>query len=174
LLWFTHEIVLQRRVPVRPRPEKVRKATQSEGLLEEDKAIVNEIVDGLVEGTRDDPKEQDGTPLKYNTVRLWVSAVMDLYHLQIAQGLHSLPSPKGYGVKGTLKDVQAKSFQRIRELHEDRALNTILDSYTKEDLHAFVSWCWQKATIKDVESHQRTLLDFLIGHYFLVRGDVQN
>jgi hypothetical protein len=168
LLWFTNEIVLERRVRL---PKTAQSVTQSEGLLEEDTALVHEIVDGLVEGTKDNPKEQDGTPLKYNTVRLWVSAVMDLYHVQIARGLHSLPSPKGFGVKGALKDVQAKTFQRIRELHEDRALNTILDSYTKEDLHAFVSWCWQKATVKDVESYQRTLLDFLMGHYFLVRGD---
>ena len=168
LLWFTNEIVLERRVRL---PKTAQSATQSEGLLEEDTALVHEIVDGLVEGTKDNPKEQDGTPLKYNTVRLWVSAVMDLYHVQIARGLHSLPSPKGFGVKGALKDVQAKTFQRIRELHEDRALNTILDSYTKEDLDAFVSWCWHKATVKDVESYQRTLLDFLMGHYFLVRGD---
>lgn len=170
LLWFTNEIVLQRKVPVRSKPPKSQKV-RSKGLLEEDQALVHEIVDGFVGGTQDSPTEQDGTPLKYNTVRMWVSAIMDLYHLQIAQGLHSLPSPKGYGVKGTLKDVRAKSFQRIRELHEDRALNTLLDSYSNEDLRAFVSWCWGKATIKDVEPYMRTLLDFLMGHYFLVRGD---
>jgi hypothetical protein len=42
------------------------------------------------------------------TVRIWVSAMMGLYYFLIAQKLHSLSSPKDYGVIGTLENVQTK------------------------------------------------------------------
>jgi hypothetical protein len=44
-----------------------------------------------------------------------------------------------------------------------------MDGYSHEDMFAFVRSCFQKR--KSHEQHLRTALDFLIGHYFLLRGD---
>jgi hypothetical protein len=47
-------------------------------------------------------EESGATPLKYNTAKTYISAVMDLYNQQIARGNHSYPNPRGFGVRGHL------------------------------------------------------------------------
>jgi len=99
------------------------------------------------------------------------AAVIDLYNVQIARHQHSNPHPRGFAVRSALKDVQSRAWKRIRESHEDRAVNTLLDAYTPGDLQNFVRHCWTAGTRANVDSYMRTLLDFLVGHFFLVRGE---
>ena len=63
------------------------------------------------------------------------------------------------------------AFKRVRALHEDRAINSILDSYTPEVMTAFVRDTWSGERF--VEQRLRTLLDFLWGHHLLLRGQLR-
>ena len=93
---------------------------------------------------------------------------MDLYNQQIARGDHTY---RGFGVRGHLKDLRATAFERIRALHEDRAIGSILDSYTPDVMMAFVRELWSGN--RYVDQRLRTLLDFLGGHHLLLRGQLQ-
>ena len=194
LLWFLHDIVLTKRVPpkkkaldqetVKKQAKRDRKALEEAmeetrgGLIESDERLTNEICEEVIntyeEGVAEassNSTNSEGAPLKYDTVKSYVSAIMDLYHYQLAMKLHSNPSPRGYGVRAVLKDIQMTTWRRIRERHEDRAIGTVLDSYTRDDLLAFVNACWQEGHSKhSVSQYSRTLLDFLIGHCFMCRG----
>src|SRR6266498_4751164 len=72
-------------------------------------------------------------------------------------------------VKGFLRLIRDNVWKVTREGYEDRALNLIMDGYTYEDIFVFVRNCYQKD--KSSERYLRTALDFLIGYYFLLRGD---
>ena len=43
------------------------------------------------------PAAEEGNPLKHSTAEVWVSAVIDLYNVQIAKGQHSYPHPEPEG-----------------------------------------------------------------------------
>ena len=96
---------------------------------------------------------------------------MDLYNQQIALKLHEYPNPRGFGVRGHLKDLQASTHARVRAHHEDRAIGTILDSYTPEIIRNFIEKCWERT--KYTKPYLRTIVDFLIGYYFFLRGQLR-
>ena len=129
-------------------------------------ALFDDGVEAYIEGdTR--------TPLQNNSVRGYVSAVMDLYNEQVTLGRNTNPSPRGIGVKAQLAALRAQRWERTRALHEDRAVGTILDSFTPAELTDFASFCWEKHNghYRSSEQYLRTLTDFLTGHYFLTRGE---
>jgi hypothetical protein len=64
-------------------------------------------------------------------------------------------------VKGFLRSIRENVWKTTREAHEDRALNSVMDGYSHEDMFAFVRNCFQRR--KSHEQHLRTALDFLIG-----------
>ena len=189
LIWFTQEVVLTRRVKAKGRKQKKDDQQRAEDvdLVEEDRAVVEATVESYRRGIlgpdeveaeaaaaaeeAEEEEEEEGNPLKHSTVEVWVSAVIDLYNVQIAKHQHSNPHPRGFAVRSALKDVQSRAWKRIRESHEDRAVNTLLDAYTPGDLQNFVRHCWTAGTRANVDSYMRTLLDFLVGHFFLVRGE---
>ena len=187
LIWFTQEVVLTRRVKAKGRKQKKDDQQRAEDvdLVEEDRAVVEATVESYRRGilgpdeveadeaaaAEEEEEEAEGNPLKHSTVEVWVSAVIDLYNVQIAKHQHSNPHPRGFAVRSALKDVQSRAWKRIRESHEDRAVNTLLDAYTPGDLQNFVRHCWTAGTRANVDSYMRTLLDFLVGHFFLVRGE---
>jgi hypothetical protein len=180
LIWFTQEVILAQKVKQKCRKQKQddQMRLENSSLVEEDKALVEATALAYqqgVQGVFDDPGNDEGSPLKHSSVVVWVSAIVDLYNIQIAKGLHSNPHPRNFAVRNTLKMVQSTAWRRIRELHEDRAVNTILDAYTTQELQNFVRHCWSAPAITklNVDSYSRTLLDFLIGHYFLVRGELR-
>jgi centromere DNA-binding complex CBF3 subunit-like protein len=67
--------------------------------------------------------------------------------------------------------LRASAFERIRALHEDRAIGSILDSYTPDVMMAFVREPWSGNLY--VDQRLRTLLDFLGGHHLLLRGQLR-
>ena len=183
--------MLTRRVKAKGRKQKKDDQQRAEDvdLIEEDRAVVEATVESYRRGILGPDEEEEaaeaaeaaeegekgekakGDPLKHNTVEVWVSAIIDLYNVQVAKQLHSNPHPRGFAVRSALKDVQSRAWKRIRESHEDRAVNTSLDAYTPEDLQNFVRHCWTAGNRANVDSYMRTLLDFLVGHFFLVRGE---
>ncbi|KAN0087238.1 Transcriptional activator of glycolytic enzymes domain containing protein [Elaphomyces granulatus] len=177
LIWFT-QVVLTRRVKEKGRKQKkdAQQRAEDVDLVEEDRAVVEATVESYRRGIlgpdeAEVAEEVEGNPLKHSTVEVWVSAIIDLYNVQIAKHQHSNPHPRGFTVRSALKDVQSRAWKRIRESHEDRVINTLLDAYTPEDLQNFVRHCWTAGTRANVDSYMRTLLDFLVGHFFLVRGE---
>jgi len=108
-------------------------------------------------------------PLQYNSVRGYVSAVMDLFNEQMTS-----PSPRGIGVKAQLAALRAQRWERTRALHEGRAVGTILNNFTPAELTDFAS-CWEKhnSHYHSSEQYLRTLTNFLIGHYFLSQEELR-
>ena len=94
---------------------------------------------------------------------------MKFYQIQIAQGVNTYSSPRNMVVKGFLRLIRDNVWKVIREGHEDRALNLIMDNYIYEDIFAFVRNCYQKD--KSFKRHLRTAFDFFISHYFLLYND---
>ena len=161
LLMFTQEVVLK--IVVKKGKGQVEETDENES-----ERLAEEAADAIDASANPDPA---GAPLKYNTARGYISAVLDIYNRQIALKLHNNPNPRGLGVKGHLKELQASTHERIRAHHEDRAIGTILDGYSLDTLRAFVERCWEPTT--RVEPYLRTSLDFLIGHFYLLRGQLR-
>jgi hypothetical protein len=84
LLMFTQRVVLKIVVP------KTGKG-QAEGTNESER-LAEEAADAIDANASPDPT---GAPLKYNTARGYISAVLDLYNRQIALKLHNNPNPRG-------------------------------------------------------------------------------
>jgi hypothetical protein len=180
LLLFTQNVVLKITVPPTKKKNNKRKlkaveADDASCSSDENNDEAQEGGRGLeaaaqaIDETADDQPE--GALLKYNSAKGYISAILDLYNQQIARGEHQNPNPRGLGVRGHLKDLRAATFARIRALHEDRAIGTIVDSYSPDLMHRFVEHCW--STTSWVEPRLRTALDFLIGHFFLLRGQLR-
>jgi hypothetical protein len=170
LLAFVQQVVMKRRVEKKKRRKATAKKEDIEEISVEDEADAA-IIDSLQHLDLPDPEFHEGAPLKYHTIRSYVSAIMELYQIQVAQGLNPHLSPRNMAVKGFLRSIRDNVWKATREGHEDRALNSIMDGYTHEDISAFVRNCYQKK--KSSERHLRTALDFLIGHYLLLRGDIR-
>jgi hypothetical protein len=128
--------------------------------------VAADVIDGVL-----GPNGQGSAPLKYNTAKGYITGITDLYNQQIARGDHTYPNPRGFGVRGHLKDLRAGVFQRLRSRHEDRAIGSILDAYTPEVLTAFVKKMWSGK--RSIDQRLRTLVDFLVGHHFLLRGQLR-
>jgi hypothetical protein len=79
-----------------------------------------------------------GTHLKYNTARGYINIIINIYHSQIALGLHNYSNPRDMRIKAYLKKIQAGYYRRIRIRHKDRVIKTILDNITHEKLRKFV------------------------------------
>jgi hypothetical protein len=120
----------------------------------------------------------DGEPeselrLMYNSVRGYVSAIMELWKHQVAEKKHSAPSPHNVAVKALQTSVARGQHQRRREEFEDRGLCTIKDGYTAKQLPDMTKAVWSNALgPRTPEQSFRTNLDFLLGHAMLLRqGD---
>jgi len=175
LLLFTQEVVLKIRVPPTKKNNKRKlKAVEANDASSSSDENNDEAQEGglfeaaaqAIEETADN--QPKGVPLKYNSAKGYISSILDLYNQQIARGEHQNPNPRGLGVRGHLKDLRAATFARVRAHHEDRAIGTTVDSYSPALMHRFVEHCW--STNSWVEPRLRTALDFLIGHFFLLRG----
>ncbi len=66
---------------------------------------------------------------------------MNLYNQQIALKLHEYSNPRGFDVRGHLKDLLASTHDRVRTHYKDRAIGIILDNYTPEIIRDFVEKC---------------------------------
>src|SRR6266498_1521407 len=143
-------------------------SSSKKNLQETKQKLAEDTTDAIDETLNDQP---DNTPLKYNSAREYINAIINLYNQQIALKLHEYPNPRGFGVRGHLKNLQASTHARVRAHHKDRAIGTILDSYTPEIMRNFIEKCWERT--KYTKPYLRTIVDFLIGHYFLLRDQLR-
>jgi hypothetical protein len=112
---------------------------------------------------------QDKTRLAWRTVRIYTTAITDLYQEQKALGMNSHPSPREHNVKEYLKSLQRRDAQQDREQFADKGRDTLLDGYTEDEFEAVCSALWTHGA-SSPECHFRTLVDILLGHYMLTRG----
>ena len=84
----------------------------------------------------DSGEEEPGSELRlmYNSVRSYVSAIMELWKHQVAKKLHSSPPPHNVAVKALETSVARGEHQRRRDELEDRGLATIKDGYTAKQI----------------------------------------
>jgi hypothetical protein len=106
----------------------------------------------------------------YNSVRGYVSAIMELWKHQVSAKLHSSPSPHNIAVKALKTSIARGQHQRRRAEFEDRGLSTIKDGYTAKQIPDMTRAAWRNALgPRTSEQSFRTNLDFLFGHTMLLR-----
>jgi hypothetical protein len=122
-----------------------------------------------------EPQASDGEAeseltLKYNSVRAYVSAIMELWHDQVTQQVHCSPTPHNVAVKVLQSTIARGQHQRRREEFEDWGENTIKDGYTAEQVPDMTRAAWRgDLGPRTAEQAFRTNLDFLLGHSMLLR-----
>ena len=91
-----------------------------------------------------DPDPAIGTStlkLQYNTVRLYSSAIINLYAQQKTRGENPAPHPNGLAKKALMRHILRETASRSRKEWADRILNTIKDGYSPSKIpeHTAVS-----------------------------------
>ena len=112
---------------------------------------------------------QAKTRLTWCSVRSYVTAITDLYHVQKARGMNSHPSPREANTRQYLKTLQRKEAQRKKAQLADKGRDTLLDGYNLEQFEKVCESLWEQSDTSP-ECHLRTLVDFLLSHYMLERG----
>jgi len=149
--------------------KKKKRRRQEDGTMVEVEEALGELesLDG-----KDEPKPEREPELflMYNSVRGYVSAIMELWAHQVSQKLHSSPSPHNVAVKALKTSIVRGEHQRRRTEFEDRGLSTIKDRYTAKQIPDMTKVVWRNALgSRTSEQSFRTNLDFLLGHSMLLR-----
>ena len=76
---------------------------------------------------------QNETRLSWHLVRMYVTALTDLYRAQKALGMNNHPTPREDNVREYLKSLQRKDAQRDREQFADKSRDTLLDGYNEDE-----------------------------------------
>ena len=118
----------------------------------------------------DSGEEEPGSELRlmYNSVRSYVSAIMELWKHQVANKLHSSPPPHNVAVKALETSVARGEHQRRRDELEDRGLATIKDGYTAKQIPDMTRAVWRNA-LGPRTSEQSFRTNLLLGHAMLLR-----
>jgi len=83
-----------------------------------------------------DEVPHEKTRLAWRSVRMYVTAVTDLYQTQKAMGMNSHQSPRKESVKEYIKSLQRRDAQLNREQFVDKGRDTLLDGYTEDEFKA--------------------------------------
>jgi Centromere DNA-binding protein complex CBF3 subunit, domain 2/Transcriptional activator of glycolytic enzymes len=125
------------------------------------------------------------------SIEAYVSALMSLWReqhaTQNAPGPPGVPIPspeRSEALKIFLIDRRQREADRRRNEYVDRAVGTLSDGYTHDELVDFVRHGWEgweggsepgrkrkRFTLAQPESHLRTVVDFLLAHSMLLRGE---
>lgn len=105
--------------------------------------------------------------LQYNTVRLYCTAIVNLYAQQKTRGENPAPHPNGLAKKALMRHILRKAASDSRKEWADRILNTIKDGYSPASIPKHTAAAWQ---FSDVNSGFRTNVDFLFGNHMLLRS----
>jgi hypothetical protein len=121
-----------------------------------------------------EPEPESELQLMYNSVRGYVSAIMELWTHQVSAKLHSLLSPHNVAVKALQTSIVRGQHARRRAEFNDRGLSTIRDGYTAKQIPDMTRAVWRDALGPRMsEQSLRTNLDFLLGHAMLLRQSNQ-
>ena len=116
-----------------------------------------------------DDVPQNETRLAWRSVRLYVTAMTDLYRAQKAMGMNSHQSPREDNVREYLKTLQRRDAKLKKEQFADKGRDTLLDGYNEDEFEQVCHELWTRGS-SSPERHFRTLVDILLGHYMLTRG----
>lgn len=92
-------------------------------------------------------------------------------------GLNTAPNPRGSKIKALTKARATKEAVRKRTEFVDRGAGTLMDNYSLTHIADIVRVCWSPwskgsyGTSQTVQAYLRTMVDFLFGHFMLLRGE---
>ena len=123
---------------------------------------------GAPHGREDEPEPKSELQLMYNSVRGYVSAIMELWTHQVSAKLQSSSSSHNVAVKASKTSIIRGQHARRRAEFDDRGLSTIRDGYTAKQIPDMTRAVWRDALgPRTSEQSLRTNLDFLFGHMLL-------
>jgi len=145
--------------------KKRRKKRDAERIGEEEQKEDSESDGG-------DGGERSDLFLMYNTVRGYVSAINELWKIQISKGLHNSPMPVMVALNALKTSVVRREHHRRREEFVDRGEATIQDGYTVAQIPQVHDKIWnlELGGERAVEQALRTKVDFLFGNSMLLRS----
>jgi len=144
---------------LRSKPKKIRKGKGKEV------ATPVEVAELMV--------EHQQKKLKYQTVRTYIIAVVNLFESQVSRGLNSVNNtPHGHALKALQDSLKQNETRQKREQYDNRAIGTIQDGYNAAEMVSIAKHLWSSdANTTKAEQQLRTLVDFLLGHYFISRDE---
>ena len=114
--------------------------------------------------------------LQWRSVRGYVTAITDLYNIQKARNMNSNPCPRATQTRDFIKALQRRDTQLAKQNFADKGRETYLDGYLETQFKELCIALWKAGSSKESESlgqagcYLRTLVDQLLGHYLLARG----
>lgn len=148
--------------------------------------LETEVINRQIRASRyqRDRTTTDGESIKQtigiSSIRGYVAAIVDLWSFQKNYGENHHPTPRGATLSSLLASYARRETIRKRHQFTDRAAGTMQDGYNHEKMIELVQFCWQgwmQAADKKhrkpqaVESYLRTVVDFLLSHNMLLRGE---
>jgi len=120
--------------------------------------------------TRDNGEAVKQT-LGKDSINAYVNAIVALYSVELSMKINHNHNPRGAALKALLDSRFREEHERNRAEFKDRGARTFLDGYTAENMYRIVRYCWQggEETSRNVAPLLRTVVDFLIGNYMMVR-----
>jgi hypothetical protein len=117
--------------------------------------------------------------LKWTSVRAYVTAITDLYNAQQARNMNSNPYPRAAQVKALIKALQRRDAAEAKLNFADKGRDTYLDGYSESQFKKLCLAIWKTSsstststvTVASTGCYLRTLVDLLLGHYLLARGN---
>lgn len=127
-------------------------------------------------GRGDDAEQDQISPVEYNTVRGYKTALIDLWSYQSSRSRNPHPHPNGAALQALLKDKQRSQTATKKANYEDRGRGTIADGYDTSGLRRIVDEFWAEShstKASSVGGFLRGRLDFLLSHHLLARGEAR-
>jgi hypothetical protein len=114
-----------------------------------------------------------------SSIRGYLAAIVDLWSFQKNYGENHHPNPRGVALSSLLASYARRENVRKRKQFIDRAAGTLQDGYNHDKMIDLVRFCWQgwmqtetkHRKPQAVESYLRTVVDFLLSHNMLLRGE---
>lgn len=122
----------------------------------------------------DDAPAPIKSTLKYNSVRGYKTALVDLWSYQLSRHQNSHPHPNGSALRSLMKSVQKSQHTKRKLAFEDRGRGTVADGYNEAGLKDIVNEFWRQSIEgkgSAVGCYLRGLLNYLMGHHLLARGE---
>ena len=122
----------------------------------------------------DEDEDQDPQTLKYNSIRGYKTALIDLWSYQVSRGQHSRPHPNGNALRSIMKDSSRNQHIKKKLAFEDRGRGTVADGYDELALRRIMEEFWKQshsAKPPVLGGNLRGRLDYLFGHLLLARGE---
>jgi Centromere DNA-binding protein complex CBF3 subunit, domain 2 len=119
------------------------------------------------DGTSETP--EDGSLLTKSTIEAYVSAVIELWRIQVAHGHPNKENPRGAAVRGFIDQRGRMRNKLDRAEFKDRGSDGIQAGYSPEQWLRMQDLLLKGTAV--APQNLRTRIDLLLGHYYLLRGE---